>query len=408
MTLVARGVTDSSSSSASTESRAAVVYIVTAIITLSSLIVFALRLFIRCVLLKTVGPDDWTMLVAQIFAVVAGISTFIEANNGLGRHVETLSESQLQTFLKCLYVDILSYHVGLHVVKISFLLQYRRIFPSTRLRRICLWLLITVSIWTVISTVLLTMSCVPLANLVPSAASFCLNALPVWESTSIVSLLTDFAIFFLPMPCIWKLPIPSRQKSVLFGIFGLGFFVCIVSIVRVPTLRAASQAQDPTWDNVAAALWTLAELNAAILCSSLPTLRPLFFKSSSSSSAGAGAAAAVGSYGPGGKRSGLNGTMELHGGQHYSENGRTGLHTMRKCPSSEMEEGQGAPLGPGDSSEDLVTATFDEMIYGARTRQSSMGTAGGQLRPVRSTKTMRDMDADTVVELGLTPRPHAM
>lgn len=77
MTLVARGVTDSSSSSASTESRAAVVYIVTAIITLSSLIVFALRLFIRCVLLKTVGPDDWTMLVAQIFAVVAGISTFI-------------------------------------------------------------------------------------------------------------------------------------------------------------------------------------------------------------------------------------------------------------------------------------------------------------------------------------------
>lgn len=158
--------------------------------------------------------------------------------------------------------------------------------------------------------------------------------------------------------------------------------VCIVSIVRVPTLRAASQAKDPTWDNVAAALWTLAELNAAILCSSLPTLRPLFFKSS-----------VVGSY-P--KRSG-NGTIEL--GQH-STNGRA-LRTLRKCPST---IDQGAPSGPGDSSEDLVTATFDEMIYGTRTRQSS---TAGQLRPVRSLKTMGEMNADTAVELGLTPRPQA-
>lgn len=77
MTNVVREETDSSSASVSTESRAEVVYIVTAIITLSSLIVFALRLFIRCVLLKTAGPDDWTMLIAQMFAVVAGIATFI-------------------------------------------------------------------------------------------------------------------------------------------------------------------------------------------------------------------------------------------------------------------------------------------------------------------------------------------
>lgn len=77
MTIVAHEETDSSSASVSTESRAEVVYIVTAIITLSSLIVFALRLFIRCVLLKTAGPDDWTMLIAEMFAVVAGISTFI-------------------------------------------------------------------------------------------------------------------------------------------------------------------------------------------------------------------------------------------------------------------------------------------------------------------------------------------
>lgn len=54
--------------------------------------------------------------------------------------------------------------------------------------------------------------------------------------------------------------------------------VCVISIIRVPTLQEAADAKDPTWDNVAVALWTLAEFNMAILCSSLPILRPLFFK----------------------------------------------------------------------------------------------------------------------------------
>lgn len=32
---------------------------------------------------------------------------------------------------------------------------------------------------------------------------------------------------------------------------------------------------DPTWDNIETAVWTVVELNTAILCSSLPVLRPL-------------------------------------------------------------------------------------------------------------------------------------
>lgn len=72
--------------------------------------------------------------------------------------------------------------------------------------------------------ILLTLSCVPLANLEPSAAPWCLNTLPIWEFTSIVSLVTDFMIFVIPLPYIWELPTPLRQKLVLFGVFGLGFW----------------------------------------------------------------------------------------------------------------------------------------------------------------------------------------
>jgi len=41
------------------------------------------------------------------------------------------------------------------------------------------------------------------------------------------------------------------------------------------SLREAVITQDPSWDNTEAALWSVIELNTAILCSCLPTLRPL-------------------------------------------------------------------------------------------------------------------------------------
>jgi hypothetical protein len=54
--------------------------------------------------------------------------------------------------------------------------------------------------------------------------------------------------------------------------------VCIISVYRMCTLRGAVESQDPPWDNVGAAIWSVIELNCAIICASLPTLRPLVAK----------------------------------------------------------------------------------------------------------------------------------
>lgn len=56
-------------------SKGDLVIIATAALTGCSTIVFGLRLFTRCVILKTAGADDWTLLVAQILAIVYGITT---------------------------------------------------------------------------------------------------------------------------------------------------------------------------------------------------------------------------------------------------------------------------------------------------------------------------------------------
>jgi hypothetical protein len=58
----------------------------------------------------------------------------------------------------------------------------------------------------------------------------------------------------------------------------LSHSTCIISIVRLFTLRSAINTTDPTWDNVPTSYWTIIELNSGILCASLPTLRPLIRK----------------------------------------------------------------------------------------------------------------------------------
>ncbi|POS71556.1 integral membrane protein [Diaporthe helianthi] len=118
--------------------------------------------------------------------------------------------------------------------------------------------------------------------------------------------------------------------------------VCIVSIIRLPTLRAASMAEDPTWNNVSAALWTLTELNAAILCSSLPVLRPLVFKSSGR-----------------GSRKTITGDAAKNASRQNSRG--DALELTATSPRKPMSSA--AIMGPNESSDELVHPTVDETIY---------------------------------------------
>lgn len=112
-----------------------------------------------------------------------------------------------------------------------------------------------------------------------------------------MNIVTDIITGLLPMRVLRELELPKRQKRALMFVFGLGglyvFFLnvviprtitdkshstCIVSILRLQSLYVISQADDITWENPLAAIWSSVEANTAILCSCLPTLRTYFVK----------------------------------------------------------------------------------------------------------------------------------
>lgn len=83
----------------------------------------------------------------------------------------------------------------------------------------------------------------------------------------------------IPVRGIWNLQIPNRQKIAVLGILTIGWFVCIVSVLRVFALNEFQKHQDDaTYYSAPTAYWSCIEANLAIVCASLPALKPLIVR----------------------------------------------------------------------------------------------------------------------------------
>ena len=90
--------------------------------------------------------------------------------------------------------------------------------------------------------------------------------------TAILSGLTDLMIMGLIYPILKKLKIDFKRKLILFGLFSLGIFSLICNVVRTVLML------EPPFTSAYA--WATAEITVAIICASIPTIRPLFDKKS--------------------------------------------------------------------------------------------------------------------------------
>lgn len=98
-------------------------------------------------------------------------------------------------------------------------------------------------------------------------------------ATSSINIVVDIWILVLPISTLLKVKRPGREKLALIGIFSLGIFSCIASIVRLHSIRIYTESEDPFFDSVPINLWSMIEVNMGILCASVPALKALFSKS---------------------------------------------------------------------------------------------------------------------------------
>lgn len=150
-------------------------------------------------------------------------------------------------------------------------------------------------------------------------ATYC-HSNEVYYGLTAVQIGTDFLIFLLPLPVVWSIRAPKDQKIVLSIVFSFGFLcvifshmlcfyfntkltitrsICIVSIIRLVLLATVKDGLDYSYTGVETIYWSLIEINTAIVCASIMTLKPLFnriFAQSSRQTTGTPGEAAPGGH----------------------------------------------------------------------------------------------------------------
>jgi len=177
-----------------------------------------------------------------------------------------------QTF----WVTLLFYHAGLLGAKLTFLLAYYRILGIQRMRTVYLIAIIVVGMWGFAQVLITLLICRPLNGVWDKTIKAeCMPTEPQIYVNAGGNIITDIAIFLLPMPAIKGLNLRRPQKILLLGVFSLGFFTVAISVVRIKFLAIR---EDVTWDHVESSGWSVGELASALTCACLPTLRPLLAK----------------------------------------------------------------------------------------------------------------------------------
>ena len=110
------------------------------------------------------------------------------------------------------------------MTKTSILIQYLRIFPIRRFRKVCfgaLGIVVAWGAWAVFSSVLI---CNPIAFSWDKTIQdgHCMDQLTIWVVNAAVNIAQDLTIFLMPLFVVRTLQIPQGQRKGLVIMFALG------------------------------------------------------------------------------------------------------------------------------------------------------------------------------------------
>ena len=102
----------------------------------------------------------------------------------------------------------------------------------------------------------------------------CLNSRTIMTVLSVANIVMDVLTLLLPIPVIMRLQMRLAQRISVILIFSSGIFVCAIAIKRTLQMFTALSAADYTWVITEQFYWSYIEVNAGILCATVPALKP--------------------------------------------------------------------------------------------------------------------------------------
>ncbi|KAK1622158.1 hypothetical protein BDP81DRAFT_155037 [Colletotrichum phormii] len=250
-----------------------------------TLVVVLLRCATRIHVSRRLWWDDGAALLSMaLLAVLSGLG-YANEDLGFGHHYWNIDPGNSKTILQ-VYVLQMLYIFVQAFAKISIACIYSRVFASKTFRLKTNIFMIFVTTHSLLFLLLIIFQCTPIQSIWNRAIpSQCLNISAISNGGAAFSIFEDMILIILPIPELLKLHLDRKKKAALFGMLALGSFACIASMIRLKYMITFAHSFDPTWDYVDVVDWSSLELNAAVMCGSLPALRPLFIKARTLASA---------------------------------------------------------------------------------------------------------------------------
>lgn len=226
--------------------------------------------------------EDWFIYMGLICKLGIDIGGILLLQNGLGKHINTLDAATLVTFARVQYSGSFLYPACITFVKLSILMQYRRLFSHhSRSFHWQINVLITlVVLWGAGIILTAFFLCIPMEkNWHPQVEGTCIPIIPFYYGLQIPNIVTDLLIIVVPIREVMKLQLNKRLKTGAMTMFALGIITLVFDIIRLVALlevSAGNKALDFTYNIVDVAVWTTIEPTVAILAVCIPSVRTLY------------------------------------------------------------------------------------------------------------------------------------
>jgi hypothetical protein len=242
------------------------------------------------------------------------------------------------------------YIVLLALCKASMLFFFLRIFPTRRMIIASKIALGIVAMWTISFVFASIFFCTPISAQWTNQGK-CGAYIPFIQSIIATNAAGDLIIMAMPMQSLWTLQKRTQEKLAIMLCFSLASACVVCAIFRIVYISTVDLATNITGTMPTTIFLFILEPNLAILCVSIPMLRPVFARVKRQlgfeSTSGAGYSYGSAGYGKKSKLASQNGDWELK----YVPKGKAGSNdteVARADDDCSSERNLTAPMGTRD------------------------------------------------------------
>ncbi|TWU75972.1 hypothetical protein ED733_006810 [Metarhizium rileyi] len=255
-----------------------VILAVCLVLSMLSMATVVCRLWIRGKARGLAG-DDYMSGLSMVFALVYSVLCIVQTKYGLGLPLKLRPVANIGLYSKVNFAGRPIYQIGVSFFKVALLISYLRLLQGTdhKVYRMVVWATIVIVFLAHLGCALsLVFACTPVEkSWKPWVEGSCLHPGPSFTGYAIVTIVSDIVVAVLPIPVLLKLNVRLEKKLGLVGIFMLGLFTTLCSILRYLQI---DRIQYGDGNSTKLILWGTIEFNVGNMVSSLPFLAPVFVK----------------------------------------------------------------------------------------------------------------------------------